>query len=1181
MILKHNIFDGARHLEVAGAPEVLDAWLIAGSLADRTDTRVLYVARDDARMAAMAEGIRFFSPDLEVLQFPAWDCLPYDRVSPNPAVVGRRLDTLAALAAAQSPESPSAPTGPPTVVLTTVSAILQRVPTRESMSGGRFEIVRGERLDQDALIGFLVDNGYTRSETVREAGEYAVRGGLIDLFPQGTTAPARLDLFGDELDEIRLFDPMSQRSADTVPALVLGPVSEIRLDEESITRFRSGYRAAFGAAKAEDPLYQAVSDGRRAIGMEHWLPLFHDRLERLTDYLPDAVVVLDHQCEDAVAARLDQIAEYYQARRDIPGGGAEGAGRAGDGEAIAPPIYNPLPPDRLYLAPEEWRSLLDERRVRRLSPFAAPEDGDRRIDAGGTRAVDFAEARAHPEHNLFDAVRETIDRQRSAGRRVVVAAYSAGSRERLRGVLAEHGIAPIGPAETWTDVMRSPADTVSLVVLGAEHGFRTDNLLLYTEQDILGDRIIRAAARQRRPEDYIAEASTLNEGDILVHVDHGIGRFEGLETLQVTGAPHDCLRLIYDGGDKLYVPVENVEMLSRYGSEDAGVQLDRLGGAGWQARKARAKKRIKDIAEALIRIAAERELAAGTAMVPAEGMYDEFAARFPFPETEDQSRAIHETLDDLSSGRPMDRLICGDVGFGKTEIALRAAFVAAMEGYQVAVIVPTTLLCRQHFLTFSERFAGLPIRLAQLSRLVGAKDAAAARAGIADGGVDIVIGTHALLGQKIEFKRLGLLVVDEEQHFGVAQKERLKKLKADVHVLTLTATPIPRTLQLALSGVRKMSLVATPPVDRLAVRTFVLPYDPVVVREAIMRERFRGGQTFYVCPRIENLAGVADQLMRLIPDLKLVTVHGQMPARQLEDSVAAFYDRRYELLLCTNIIESGLDLPAVNTMIIHRADMFGLATLYQLRGRVGRSKLRAYTYLTLPNHRVLNPNAYRRLEVMQTLDSLGAGFSLASHDMDIRGAGNLLGEEQSGHIREVGIELYQHMLEEAVALARSDGAAGVEAESWTPQINIGLPVLIPDAYVTDLGLRLSLYRRISGLVDEAEIDAFAAEIIDRFGPLPPEVDNLLRIVGVKQLCRSAGVEKVDAGPKGAVLTFRGDQFANPAGLVGFITGQRGKVQLRPDHKLVYRRDWTDAGKRLDGLRHLLRQIAEIAEKEAA
>lgn len=1139
---------------VAGAPEGYDATVLAGLARDRRGG-VLFVARDAERLARAREALAFFAPDVAPLAFPAWDCLPYDRVSPHPEVVSARVDTLTRLA-----DNPGGD-GPPRIVLTTVSAALQRVPPRAALAGASLRLARGDRVERDHLFGFLERAGYVRTETVMEPGEYAARGGIVDVFPPGRAEPLRLDFFDVELDSLRSFDAASQRTVDTVDEVVLKPVSELMLDDAAVVRFRSGYRAAFGAVDAGDPLYAAVSEGRRHIGMEHWLPLFHERLETLLDYVPGAAVVLDHQSDEAGEARLDLIADYYAARRDLKGMGAAGG-----------PPYHPLEPETLYVGAGEWMSLLGDRAVGVLSPFAA-EAATGTVDAGGRPALDFSAARGRSDVNVFDALAERIGEHRRRGRRVIIAAVSQGSRTRLAAILAEHGIAATAPVERWSEAAALPADMTALAVLELERGFVAPDRAVITEQDILGDRLVRRAARRKRPENFITEASALSEGDLVVHEDHGIGRYDGLEAIQVAGAAHDCLRIIYAGGDKLYLPVENIEMVSRFGSEAAGVQLDRLGSANWQARKAKLKQRIRDMADQLIKVAAARAVRDAPVMEPPDKMFEEFCARFPYTETDDQARAVGDVLADLASGRPADRLVCGDVGFGKTEVALRAAFLAAMDGRQVAVVVPTTLLCRQHYQTFQKRFEGYPVRIAQLSRLVAPKDAKAVKAGLADGTLDIVIGTHALLGKTIRFRDLGLLVVDEEQHFGVAHKEALKRLKADVHVLTLTATPIPRTLQLALTGVRELSLIATPPVDRLAVRTFVLPFDPVVIREAILREHYRGGQTFYVCPHIEDLDEVAARLAELVPEVKLVQAHGRMAAKELEDAVGAFYEGQYDVLLSTNIIESGLDLPAVNTIVLHRADMFGLAQLYQLRGRVGRSKVRAYAYLTLPPRKRLTPAAQKRLEVMQALDSLGAGFSLASHDLDIRGAGNLLGGEQSGHIREVGIELYQRMLEEAVAEAKGDEGGG---GAWSPQIALGLSVLIPEAYVPDLGVRLGLYRRLADLATQSEIDAFAAELIDRFGPLPDEVENLLHVVAVKQLCRQANADRVEAGPKGAVVSFRDNFFANPAGLVTFISHQAGTAKLRPDHKLVYRRNWELPSERLGGVRKLMADLAGVA-----
>ncbi len=1145
---------------IANAPEGFDALLLADMAAGRPQTCHLHVARDEVRMTRLIETLRFFAPEMEVLAMPAWDCLPYDRVGPHRDVLSRRIDTLTRLL------EPLAAGAAGRVAVTTVSALLQRVPPRAAFAGKVLDGRAGTAFPLDALIGYLNHNGYFRAETVGEPGEYALRGGIVDVFPPGAEQPLRLDLFGDDLETIRGFDPLSQRTTGTHDGFRLKPVSEVVLDAASIKRFRTGYVAAFGTPRGEDTLYEAISAGRVHPGMEHWLPLFFEAMETLFDYLPGAAVTFDHQAEEARDARLELIRDYFDARKSLE------RAAAADGA-----IYRPLPPDRLYLTEAEWSALLEDRSASLFTPFDAPEDTPGVLNAGGRRGRDFTEARARADANVFDSVDAHISAEQAAGRRVMVTGTSLGARDRLGSLLGEHGLDKITPVETWAEARALGPNTVGLMVLGLDAGFTAPGLSFIAEQDILGERMVRPAAKRRRSENFLTEVSALQESDLVVHVDHGIGRFEGLETLDVGTAPHDCLKVIYRDGDRLFVPVENIEVLSRFGSEDASVELDRLGGANWQARKARVKQRLKDIAGKLIKIAAARATHEAEVITPPAGMYDEFAARFPYPETEDQLRAIDDTLADLASGQPMDRLICGDVGFGKTEVALRAAFVTAMSGKQVAIVVPTTLLCRQHTITFLDRFKGLPIRVVQLSRLVGAKEAAAAKAALANGQADIVIGTHALLSKSIAFRDLGLLVVDEEQHFGVKQKERLKELREAVHVLTLTATPIPRTLQLAMSGVKEMSLIATPPVDRLAVRTFVMPYDPVIVREAIQREKFRGGQVFYVCPRIEDMDGLAERLRKLAPDCKLAMAHGRMAASQLEDVMTAFYDGRYDILLSTQIIESGLDIPTANTIIVHRADMFGLAQLYQLRGRIGRSKVRGYAYLTLSPGRMLKPAAEKRLEVMQTLDTLGAGFTLASHDMDIRGAGNLLGEEQSGHIREVGIELYQQMLEEAVATARSGGPEAETApELFTPQINVGSPVLIPDTYIADLNLRLGLYRRLSNLVDRAELEGFAAELIDRFGPLPGEVENLLLIMAIKRLCRDAGVEKVDAGPKGAVVSFFQDRFAKPEALVHFIGRQSGMVKLRPDHKLVFRRPWDDPRTRVKGVRTLMEELAGLA-----
>ena len=943
-------------------------------------------------------------------------------------------------------------------------------------------------------------------------------------------------------------------------------MSELVLTGGRATRFRESYRAAFPGDPTRDPLYEAISAGQTFPGMEHWLPLFYDRMATLFDYAPDARVTLDFQAGDAVANRLDTIADYFAARRSH----MEDAPKAG-GQFV----YKPVPPNRFFLDAAEWDDLLLRRHAVTFSPFAAPEGAGLRAMDGlpsGRAGRNFSEARAVESIPVAEAVCRHIETIRRSRRPVVLVANSDGSGDRLAHLLKEAGGLSPGKIDRWEGQPKG----LFLTVAELDRGFETDDLVVITEQDIFGDRLRGRTRRDRRTEAFLTELSALNEGDLIVHREHGIGRYEGLETVTAADADHDCLRVTYQGGDTLFVPVENMEVLSRFGSDSESAMLDRLGAAAWQARKSRVKDRIAAMAGQLIAIAAQRELRKAPVVDGTEGPIGEFSARFPFTETDDQTRAIDETMADLSSGRPMDRLVCGDVGFGKTEVALRAAFAAVMSGLQVAVVVPTTLLARQHFQTFKERFSGFPVRIGQLSRLVAAGDATRARKDLAAGTLDIVVGTHALLGKSVQFQALGLVVVDEEQHFGVAQKERLKELRADVHVLTLTATPIPRTLQMALAGVRDLSLIATPPVDRLAVRTFVLAYDPMVVEEAIRRELLRGGQVFWVCPRIRDLDLLAERVERLAPGVRYAIAHGQMAAADLERVMARFYDGEVRILLSTNIIESGLDIPTVNTIVLHRADRFGLAQLYQLRGRVGRSKTRAYAYLTLPEDRKIAGTALKRLEVMQTLDTLGAGFSLASHDMDIRGAGNLLGEEQSGHVREIGIELYQQMLEEAVAEAKAGGGDAPAREHWSPQINLGASVLIPERYVPDLAARLALYRRVSDLDDPGDLDAFAAELVDRFGPMPPEAENLIETVSIKQLCRAAHVAKIDAGPKGAVLTFRNDSFPNPDALVAYIAGEPGTITLRPDQKLVFHRNWEDAAARMRGARTILKILAGLA-----
>jgi transcription-repair coupling factor (superfamily II helicase) len=1136
-------------IRLGGAPEGFDARLLTRELA--RGQPVIHIARDDRRAAAMRAALAVLAPEVLVIDLPAWDCLPYDRMSPNPAVSARRMATLAALAKGAIPR--------PFILLTTLSAAMQRVPARDVLRDAAFSARVGDRSDLDGLKAFLARMGFSPVSTVTEPGDFAIRGGIIDLWPPGTRGPIRLDFFGDVLDGARRFDAETQRTVEKLSAIEFAPMSEVILDEAAITRFRQNYRAEFGAGGSDDPLYEAVSAGRKHQGMEHWLPFFHARLETIFDYLPGASVMLDDAVTPARLSRWEGIADQYDARREAMGA----RGRLDT-------VYKPVAPGLLYLDETAWEAAVAGHRVIQLSPLPQ-SPGPGVLDGGGRIGRNFAPERQQEKISLFGALSDHLQSLLEDSQ-VVIASWSEGARERLQGLLADQGITSVQPVRDFREVPEGKGG-LYLMIWPLEAGFTAPGLAVISEQDVLGDRLVSKPKRRRKAENFLREVDTLTPGDLIVHVEHGVGRYLGLETITALGAPHACVALEYAENAKLYLPVENIELLSRYGHEEG--LLDRLGGGAWQAKKAKLKARIREIADRLMRIAAERALRSAPVFEAPHSIWEAFAARFPYQETDDQLSAIGDVIEDLEKGSPMDRLIVGDVGFGKTEVAMRAAFVAALSGRQVAVICPTTLLARQHFRSFAERFRGFPITVRPLSRFVSTKDANATRDGLADGSVDICVGTHALLAKGIRFKNLGLLVIDEEQHFGVQHKERLKEMRSEVHVLTLTATPIPRTLQLSLTGVRDLSIIATPPVDRLAIRTYVGEFDTVTIREALLRERFRGGQSFYVVPRISDLYEIEDFLKTHVPEVTYTIAHGQMAAGDLDDRMNQFYDGKYDVLLATTIVESGLDIPTANTMVIHRADMFGLSQLYQIRGRVGRAKTRAYCYLTTKPRAPLTPQATKRLRLLASMDSLGAGFNLASHDLDLRGAGNLLGEEQSGHIKEVGYELYQQMLEDTIAKIRSGEIAGLAQvdDQWAPTINLGVPVLIPEDYVIDLDVRLGLYRRLSSLTTKVELEGFAAELIDRFGPLPKEVNTLMLIVRIKAMCKRAGISRLDAGPRGATVQFHNDKFGNPAGLVDFIKAQAPHAKVQ-GNKIVLARDWKTDADRIKGAYAIAKGLAE-------
>lgn len=1150
MNIFHQLFSSiASHssLTLAHVPDGAEAFYLA-EIYKKSPTSLLYVARDDARLQEFETCFSFYAPEIPLFILPAWDTTPYDRASPHSSLTTKRANCLTNLSEIGYSQHK------PIIFGLSLASLLQKVPSPKYFIGRTLSLKENSEIPFSKLQEFLMKEGFRRTETVHEHGEFAIRGGLIDIFPPALECPVRLDFFGDTLQKIRSFDPTTQKSLkDPLTSFTLSPTHEIRLDADSVRHFRTQYRSLFGADAIEDPLYTSLSEGRLFEGYEQWLPLFFDTLDGPWQYLHDPWIVFSFQSEESLQNRTDQIQDHYNARLENLEIYQKNRKKALS-SLFNQEAYRPLPPDSLYWDKESLFQKLKPYKKLFLSPFSSSE-GTSYFDMQGKKGEDWTPIRtqikagAQPPSTLFDKVVETFKQDIEEKIPTILSGYSPSSLHRLTNILAEHH----GPRfhEIRNFPSKEEKNALYTALLPLIHGFELPFLKLRTEHDILGERLVRPVKKKKSADTLLEELGTFKPGDLLVHIQHGVGKYEGLITLDINGSKHDCLTLIYAHEDKLFVPVENMEVLSRFGSEDTSVPLDKLGTTAWQARKARVKKRLKEIAEKLMAIAAQRALVEAPSFKPIGNTYEEFAATFPYTETEDQLRAIEDVLSDLKDTKPMDRLICGDVGFGKTEVALRAAYVVAKTGKQVTILAPTTLLVRQHYQTFLERFKGSGIRVVSLSRLISFKEAASIKKEISEGTASIIIATHALFSKSLTFKDLGLLIIDEEQHFGVSQKDKLKDLYPHVHILTLTATPIPRTLQLALSGVRDLSLVTTPPVDRLAVRTFVLPYDRLIIREALMREHYRGGQSFYVTPRVEDLVPLKTELQELVPDLRIGVAHGQLTGPQLEAVMTDFYDKKYDILLSTNIVESGLDIPSANTLIVHKADRFGLSQLYQLRGRVGRSKVRGYAYFTTPPGKLLSENALKRLRVLETLDTLGVGFNVATHDMDIRGAGNLVGEEQSGHIKEVGIELYQHMLKEAIdALKSKRTYVPIEEESLPTQIVWEGAVLIPESYVGDLSLRLSLYRRLAHLTSKEEIDAFSDELIDRFGPYPDEVKNLLTIVHLKRLAEKAGVDKIETGPKGILFSFTNDTFKNPEGLVKLVIDSKGLIRLRPDQKLI-------------------------------
>ncbi|MBF0185148.1 MAG: transcription-repair coupling factor [Magnetococcales bacterium] len=1155
------------------------AWL-ATALAREWHRPLLLVTASASRADALFREVLFFSEHykqpLPLLSFPAWETLPFEPLSPFGPLVGERIATLFRLTqmTGSGPVLAGNEAGDTrAVIVTTAAALMQRVMPAQLLAQHGLAIKKGDQLNLTVMREFLTLSGYRHASQVAEPGEFAIRGGIVDFFPPGHDNPVRIELFGDEVETLRQFDPVTQRSTDPIPGVQALPTSEVLLNETTIRTFRTQYRQVFGGQSAEDTMYKEISKGCKVQGMEHLLPLFYEPAATFFDYLPEGSTFL---LEENALAAVEQFAQEVQERYRLVNTPQESRSGLARNSRY-------LPSDALYLSREQWQASLQPFTV--FASRSGAEKGaislafDPVIDFTGQSApVTVSDNSKGNKESTLDRVAQTIRTAQNNGFRIAMSVRTIGQRERLREVLEDHKIAT-RLAPHWDAVLNAPPGTTWLVIGDVEQGFAHGRIgvVLIPEESIFGRRTRRRQRDQRYLEQLLASFSDLQEGNLVVHADHGIGRFGGLHPLDIGTIKNEFLLITYQDEDKLYVPVENLDRVSKYsGAEE--IALDKLGSAKWEKTKERTRKKILEMAHELVHLQALRAATQGFTFAGADPLYQEFAATFPFEETPDQAQAIEAVLADMASSRPMDRLVCGDVGFGKTEVALRAAFRAVMDGKQVAVLAPTTILAQQHFETFSRRLAPYPVKIELLSRFRTPAEQKLALRRLSSGDADIAIGTHRLLQSDVHFKDIGLLVVDEEQRFGVSHKEKLKTFRATVDILTLTATPIPRTLHLAMAGVRDISIIATPPLDRLAIRTLITQYDRTQVREAILREIYRGGQVYYLYNRVQDIEKFAAQLGELVPEAKLGVAHGQMREGQLERIMFSFYQQEFNVLLCTTIIENGVDIPSANTIIIHRADKFGLAQLHQLRGRVGRSKHRAYAYLLVPPAHNLTEDARKRLEALETLGDLGAGFSLATHDLEIRGAGNILGDEQSGQIREVGFELYNQMLRDAIqGLANQAAATEVapeRVEEILPNISLHVSTHIPNDFVPDVHQRLTLYKRIAELNSGEEISEMRSELLDRFGPLPESIMNLLRLVGIKRSCRQLKILKLEAGPKGATLQFHPQPAVNPQAIIELIQQGGGSVTFNHQSNTlaVKNRLWDVEEVRLRALEELLDRL---------
>ena len=1109
---------------------------------------LLVVTSDVQAATRLMEEILFFrdDPSLEVLSFPDWETLPYDVFSPLPELVSQRLLTLHRLRGMRQG-----------VIVVPVATLMQRLLPADFLDAHSLLLAVGDELDLDAFRRRLESAGYQCVSQVMTHGEFAVRGSLIDLFPMGSDWPYRIDLFDSEIDSIRTFDPESQRTDRKISRISLLPAREFPLDDGATARFRKAYRERIEGDPQRSLIYRGISEGQVPGGIEYYLPLFFERTATLFDYIPrDSVAVFDRQLDDEATQFFDTVCERYEQRR----------------HDVERPL---LPPASLYLEPAQLKDLLAAR------PRVETQRGEAEGEGAGPLALDLASRPVPPvgiQAKAADPALALKTALRSTGARTLFVAETAGRREALLETLAGFGIRP-QYTESWHEFVAgelSPGITVAPIENGL--WLDQDGLLLLPESLLLGERVKQRRRRKGQDADQIVRnLAELTVGAPVVHEEHGVGRFLGLQTLEVAGRTTEFLTLEYARGDKLYVPVASLDLISRYtGASPDAAPLHRLGSDQWEKARRRAAEKVRDVAAELLDIYARREARQGTAMPAPHDEYRQFAADFEFEETPDQEQAIHAIVADMTSPKPMDRVVCGDVGFGKTEVAMRAAFIAANAGKQVAVLVPTTLLAQQHYQNFSDRFADWPIRVESLSRFRSTKEVNQVLKGLLEGRVDIVVGTHKLLGDGVKFRDLGLVIVDEEHRFGVRHKERLKALRAEVDILTLTATPIPRTLNMAMSGLRDLSIIATPPAARHPIKTFVSQWNDVLIREACQREINRGGQIYLLHNEVSSIEKMAQKVAELVPGARVESAHGQMRERELERIMRDFYHQRFNLLVCTTIVESGIDVPSANTIIIDRADKLGLAQLHQLRGRVGRSHHRAYAYLIAPPPKAMTPDARKRLEAIESLEELGAGFTLATHDLEIRGAGELLGDEQSGQIHEIGFTLYTEMLERAVQAIR----AGRQPELDRPldhgtEVDLQIPALLPDDYLPDVHIRLIQYKRIASAESTEELRDLKVEMIDRFGLLPEPTSNLFDVTALKLHVQPFGIRKIEAGPSGGRVLFDAEPRIDASRLIELIQARPKTFKFDGTDKLRFFADLSDPAQRVATVTGLLDQLLGI------